>query len=141
MISSLSVFLPLVLAVPVILFGHALRGPAGTAIWVGFCLATLGAGIGLLRFKRWSYDLAFGLQLFWLLSGIVTLQSGNYPALMHEAISSIQAKFGGEYPEYPPGQVMTFSYAGLAVPVLILALLVYYRSRFLEGSTSRTKPA
>jgi hypothetical protein len=139
--SSVCVVLPSFLPVPVILFGHAIRGAAETAVWVGFGLATLAAGTGLLRLKRWSYDLAFGLQLFWLLSGIVTLTSGNYAALMHEAMSSIQAKFGGEYPEYPPGQMMTFSYAGLAVPVLILALLVYYRSRFLQASASRTKPA
>jgi hypothetical protein len=140
-ISSLSAISPLFFPVPVILFGHAIRGAAETSAWVGFCIATLAAGIGLLRLKPWGYVLALGLQLLGLLSGIVTLTSGNYPALMHEAMSSIQAKFGGEYPEYPPGQVMTFSYAGLAVPVLILALLVYYRSRFLKASASKTEAA
>lgn len=136
-ISSLSIFVPLFLPAPLILFGQAIRGTASAVVWVGFCVATLAAGIGLLRLKRWSYALTLALQLFWLLSGIVTLTSGNYPALMHEAMSSVQAKLGGQYPEYPPERMLAFSYTGLAVPVLILALLVYYRSRFLEASASK----
>ena len=140
-ISSFSVIFPLFCPMPVILFGHAIRGAAGAAVWVGFCLATLAAGIGLLRLKPWSYALALGLQLFWFLSGIVTLTSGNYPALIREALSSMQARLGGQYPAYPPEQMRMFSYIGLAAPVLILALLVCYRSRFLEASASKTEPA
>jgi len=140
-ISSFSVIFPLFFPVPVILFGHAIRGAAGTAVWVGFCLATLAAGTGLLRLKPWSYVLALGIQLFWLLSGIVTLTSGNYPALIHEALSSMQARLGGQYPEYPAEQLRTFSYVSLSGPVLILGLLMYYRSRFLKASASKTEAA
>jgi hypothetical protein len=141
LISSFSVIMPLFLPVPVILFGHAIRGGAGIAIWFGVCFLYGAAGIGLLRLKPWSYVLALGLQLFWFLSGIVTLASGNYPALIHEAMSSMQAKLGGQYPEYPTDQMRTFSYIGLAVPVLILAILVSYRSRFLEASASKAESA
>jgi hypothetical protein len=141
LISSLSVIMPLFLPVPVILFGHAIRGVAGIATWFAVCFLYGAAGIGLLRLKPWSYVLTLGLQLFWFLSGIVTLASGNYPALIHEAMSSMQAKLGGEYPEYPAKQMLTFSYIGLAVPVLILTLLVSYRSRFLEASASKTGSA
>lgn len=139
--SAFSMFFPLFLPLPVIFFGHAMRGTAGTAVWVGFCLITLATGVGLLRLKRWSYDLTLGLQLLWLLSGIVTLISGNYPALIHEVMSSMQARLGGQYPEYPPEQMRMFSFMGLSVPVMILGLLVYYRSRFLEASASKTNPA
>lgn len=136
-ISSLSVIVPFFIPVPVILFGHALRGGAGTAVWDGACLLSAAAGIGLLRLKSWSYPVALGLQMFWLLSGAVTLASGSYPALMREVMSSMKVRLGVSYSEYSVQQMRSFSVIGLAAPVLILAFLVYYRSRFINASASK----
>jgi len=136
-IFSLSVIVPFFIPVPVILFGHALRGGAGTAVWDGACLLSAAAGIGLLRLKSWSYPVALGLQMFWLLSGAVTLASGSYPALMREVMSSMKVRLGVSYSEYSVQQMRSFSVIGLAAPVLILAFLVYYRSRFINASASK----
>jgi hypothetical protein len=135
-LSSLSILFPLFVPLPVILFGHAIRGGLGVAIWIGSCFLCGAAGIGLLRLKPWSYHLAIALQVFWFLSGVVTLTGGNYPALMHEVMSSVRDKLGGQYPEYPAEQMQAFAYAGLVTPLLLLGFLIYYRSRFLEASAA-----
>jgi len=43
------------------------------------------------------------------------------------------ASVNSSYRQYSIEQSRTFSYAGLAFPVLILLLLLYYRSRFQEA--------
>ena len=134
--SSLSVLLIFFVHMPVILFAHALRGAAGTAAWITTCLLSSAAGIGLLCRKPWSYWLTLGLQLLWLLSGVVTLTSPKYADLMREAMSSMTFPTM-PYPEYPIERLRTFSYAGLAFPIFILTLLLYYRSRFLQASAAQ----
>jgi hypothetical protein len=133
--SSLSVFL-IFLHLPVLFFAHALRGPVGTVAWITTCLLSTAAGIGLLCRKVWSYWLTLGLQLLWLLSGVVTLTSPKYPDLMHEAMSSMTFSTT-PYPEYPIERLRTFSYAGLAFPIFILILLLWYRSRFLRACAAQ----
>jgi hypothetical protein len=135
LMSSVSLFLLFFVHLPVVLFAHSFRGPTGTAVWITTCLLSTVAGIGLLYRKAWSYRLTLALQLLWFLSGIVTLASPKYPDLMHEAISSM-ALSTATYPEYSIGQLRKFSYAGLAFPVLIAILLLYYRSRFFQASAS-----
>ncbi len=136
LLSSLSVFLLPFVHMPMVLFAHAFRGPAGTAVWMTTCLLSTTAGIGLLRRKRWSYPLTLGLQFLWFLSGLVTLASPKYADLMHEAISSM-AFLTTPYPEVPIEQLRRYSYMGLLFPVLIGILLLYYRSRFLQTHSSR----
>jgi len=133
--SSLSLLLLFLVHAPMVLFAHAFRGPAGTAVWITICLLSTAAGIGLLRRKGWSYSLTLGLQLLGFLSGIVTLASPKYPDLMREAIASM-AFSTAPYPEYSIEQLRRFSYASLAFPVLIGILLLYYRSRFLQACAS-----
>lgn len=134
--SSLSLFLLFFVHAPMVLFAHAFRGPAGTAVWITICLLSTAAGIGLLCRKGWSYSLTLGLQLLGFLSGIVTLASPKYPDLMREAIASMTFSTA-PYPEYSIEQLRRFSYASLAFPVLIGILLLYYRSRFLQACASR----
>ncbi len=136
LISSFSAFLLFFVHMPIVLFAHAFRGPAGTAVWITICLLSTAAGIGLLCRKGWSYSLALGLQMLGFLSGIVTLASPKYPDLMREAIASM-AFSTAPYPEYSIEQLRRFSYASLAFPVLIGILLLYYRSRFLQTCASR----
>jgi hypothetical protein len=132
LLSSVSVFLIFLVHMPVVLFAHAFRGPSGIAAWITTCLLSTIAGIGLLRRKAWSYGLTLGLQVLWLLSGIVTLTSSKVPDLMRDTISSMTFS-NSSYPQYSIEQLRTFSYAGLAFPIFILILLLYYRSRFLEA--------
>lgn len=136
LLSLFSVFLLPFIHMPMVLFAHAFRGPAGTAVWMTTCLLSTAAGIGLLWRKRWSYPLTLGLQLLWFVSGIVTLASPKYADLMHEAISSMTFSTA-PYPEVPIEQLRRYSYVGLVFPLLTGILLLYYRLRFLQACASR----
>jgi hypothetical protein len=132
LVSSLSIGFVFWTHVPAMLFGFAVRGPAGAGIYALWCLLFAASGIGVLKRTRWSYSLAIGLQIFGLLSGGVTLLSPKYGAIMQETISSMNVP-SGAYPANVAEQIRAYSYIGLLVPIIILALLVYYRSRYLEA--------
>ena len=138
LLSSLSIFFVFFMRMPLVLFAHAFRGPGGTVAWIGTCLVSTAAGIGLLCRKRWSHALTLGLQLFWFLSGIVTVFSPNYADLMHEAMSSITFSTG-PVPQYSIEQMRRISEASMLFPVLIGIVLLYYRARFLEASATGTQ--
>ena len=135
--STLSIFFVFFFPFPAVVFGHALRGAAGTIVFMTACLACGAAGIGLLRLKEFGFWLALGLQAFWLLSGIVTVSSPNYFPLMRELMTEMQARLGGPYSEYPLEHLQLYAYAGLMAPVLIGAILLFYRARFLEACAAR----
>src|SRR5260370_33390774 len=96
--SSLSLFLLFFVHAPMVLFAHAFRGPAGTAVWITICLLSTAAGIGPLRRKGMSYLPTLGLQLLGVLSGIVPLASPKHPDLMRQAIAPV-ALSHTPYPE------------------------------------------
>jgi hypothetical protein len=136
MLSSLSLIYVFFARIPMVLFAHAFRGAAGTGLLIASCLLSATAGIGLLYRKGWSYSLTLGLQVFWLLSGLVTLLSPKYPDLLREAMSSMR------FPMVPPAeysieQIRGISAASLLFPVLIAILLLYYRARILQASSWR----
>jgi hypothetical protein len=55
---------------------------------------------------------------------------------MREAISSMPFS-NPAYPQYSIEPLRTFSYAGLAFPIFIVVMLLYYRSRFLEPARAK----
>jgi hypothetical protein len=136
MLSSLSLVFLLFIHMPAVILGRAIRGPAGTGIWVLSCALYLIAGVGLLQLKPWSHALAMGLQFFYLLSGTVTLLSSNYEKIMRESLASMPMAADQAYsPEYFE-HLRSFSLIGLMVPVVILGILIYYRPRFLESASA-----
>jgi hypothetical protein len=131
-------FLPF--RVPVFLFGRLLPGSVGLAVLIVTCLAFFVAGIGLLKLQPWSYTLTIGLQLFWLVSMVVSVLSPNYNAVMDSFMKEMRASM--HLPE-TPFSAADFSHSygwtvllGLLVAGAILGLLVYYRPRFLEQASS-----
>jgi hypothetical protein len=133
LISSLSIFFVFLFPMPILLFGHPLRGLPGVTLWIVSGLSCAVAGIGLLRLRAWSYWLAVGLQIFWFLSGIVTLASPKYPLFMEEFLTSTRLRLGQAYSGYTAEQLKPYSYLGLAFPLLITVLLLVYRSKFLSA--------
>jgi hypothetical protein len=131
-------FLPF--SLPAIFFGHVFRGAVGTALYVFICLLVLVAGVGLLKLKPWSYPLTIGLQLFGLASGIVSWLNPNYES----QVSSFLAEMNNAM-HLPPNPYYTADslhamrwtvYIAFLFPVAILALLFYYRERFLEAASA-----
>ena len=130
--------------VPVFVFGRVFPGRVGLTILTLSFLAFFAAGVGLLKLKSWSYNLTLGLQLFWLVSTIVSLLSPNYKPVMDSFMKDMQASM--HMPETPfSAASFSHNYSWIVVPILlfggaVLGLLVYYRTRFLEAA-SRTASA
>ena len=124
---------------PIFIFGRLLRGGTGWAILISSCLAIFVAGIGLLKLKPWSYSLTIGLQLFWLASTVVTLLTPKYKAEMDAFMKEIRASMHLPETQFLPANFsQNYGWAvilGLAVAGAVLALLVYYRPRFLEAAS------
>ena len=133
-------FLPLLPSyVPLFVFGYVLPGSAGKTVLIVTSLAYVVAGIGLLKLKPWSYSLTIGLQLFWLASGVVSLLTPNYGAVMDSYMKEVQASL-----HLPETYSSPFDFAqhygwmmvgGLVFGGAIFGLLVYYRQRFFEAAS------
>jgi hypothetical protein len=134
------VFLPfLPFRVPILVFGIVLPSAVGWPVLILSSSALAIAGIGLLKLKPWSYPLTIGLQLFWLASTVVSFLSPNYRAVMdsfsrdiQESLHLPQTAFSSADFSHHYGwtMILGFVFAGA-----ILALLFYYRSRFLEAAS------
>jgi hypothetical protein len=122
--------------VPMLVFGRVLPGIVGLTVLIVTCLAFCIAGIGLLKLKPWSYTLTLGLQFFWLASGVVTVLTPNYKTVMDTFMREFQASLHlPETPFSPANFSQNYGWAvllGLLLSGAVLALLVYYRPRFLE---------
>jgi hypothetical protein len=136
LISSLSVGFVFLTHMPAVLFGFAIRGPAGTAIYVIWCLLFAASGIGLLRVRRWAYSLALGLQILGLVSGTITLLSPRYEAILRESLSWMDPSVASNA-SYVVIHARSYAFIGLLAPIVMLVMLVYYRPRFLQASNGR----
>lgn len=136
-LSAFSVLFAFFTPVPAVVFGQAVPGTPGKVFFVFSCLLCGAAGIGLLRLKTWGFWLAFSLQAFGLLSGIVTVTSPNYFPLMQEMIAASQAKFGGLPSEVTIERLQLYAYMGLMVPVIIGAILLFYRAEFFAAAAAK----
>src|SRR5262249_53345531 len=118
---------------PAVLFGFAIRGPAGTGLYVLWSLLFAASGIGILRLQRWGYSLALGLQIFGLLSGTISLLSPRYEAIMRQSLSQMAPSLATNA-SYYMSYGRSFAFVLSLFPVIILVILLYYRPRFLEAS-------
>jgi len=123
---------------PVFLFGWALPGSSGTVVLTLTLLALAVGGIGLLQLKPWSYTLTMSLQAFWLVNTGVSMLTPGYKADMDAYILKMQTSMNlpvsllslpSIYRSFSAGMTI-----GLLGGVVILGLLIYYRSRFLENA-------
>lgn len=118
--------------VNMILFGYRFHGAIGVAIfYLSVALVLVGA-TGMLRLKRWSYPLMLGQYFFWMASGTITLVSPSYDRNMRELMSQMAL------PERPMGQAAfaqtrVFGVLSLVPGVLIIWLLLYCHTRFVEA--------
>ncbi len=69
LLSSLSFVMVFLMHMPAMLFGVAIGGAAGTAVYVVWCLLYVSSGVGILKRVAWSYSVAIGLQILGLVSG------------------------------------------------------------------------
>jgi hypothetical protein len=135
--ASFSLLLPFTnFPVNVILFGHRFHGAIGAALFYLSAGLLLAGAVGMLRLKRWSYPLMLGQYFFWMASGTITLVSPNYDQNIHEIMSQMNL------PEGPMGQAAfaqtrVFGVLSLIPGVLLIWLLLYYHTRFVEACAAK----
>jgi len=134
-------FLPfLPISFPVILFGHPIPGAGGKIFLLLNCLLLVVAGAGLLKLKPWSYPLTITVQLFWLVSGVVSMLSPNYDAVMTSVITDMNNAMHLSQSPYSTADFLRnmhrFMFIGFLIPIAIVVMLFYYRRRFLEAASN-----
>jgi hypothetical protein len=131
--SSVSFVMVFFTHVPAMLFGMAIDGPAGLAVYVGWFALYVSSGVGMLKRAVWSYSIAIGLQIFGLVSGVVTVLSPNFDAVMRRVLSN--ANLPSPEATFPSMTYLRgFTLLSLVFPLAILGMLVYYRPRFLAAA-------
>jgi hypothetical protein len=131
------VFYPLAhLPADAVLFGHLFHGvPAKLFTFVALLLSLTGA-IGLLKLRRWSYPLVLALHFFWLLSGTITVLSPNFEQNMRELFSHLNMP-ESRMVQTSFAQTRSFAILCLIPGILLIWLLLYYHTKFIEACAAR----
>lgn len=122
--------------VNVILFGHRFHGAVGVILFFLSAGIFLVGAIGMLRLKRWSYPLLLGQYFFWMASGTITLVSPNYDRNIHEIMSQMNLP-EGSMGQAAFAQTRVFGILSLIPGVLLIWLLLYYHTRFVEAFAAK----
>jgi hypothetical protein len=132
-------FIPLLflmpVAIPVMLFGHAIFGRTALAVYVLLSITLAVSSIGLLQLRKWSYPLAIGYHLFWCVNGTVTLLDPKSWTIMNGIVAKMQSPAypGGAF-SYSHNQYLATSAGGLLFAIAMITMLLYYRTAFYEQS-------
>jgi hypothetical protein len=135
----LAVLFPMTGSMPFFFFGHFFSGVTAK-LFLGLLGVVFGiAGVGMLKLKPAALHIVLTLQCVFFINGIMSVLNPRFLAVMQEAMQHADA----ENPAFPGGNpfltgsffhmIMIF---GLCFSAAIIALLLFYRSRFLEAASA-----
>ena len=124
------------LPVMMILFGHIFHGTLGAILLFSSAFLNLLGAIGLLKLQRWSYPLTLGLYFFWMVSGTVSVLSPRYEQNMRDMFSRMGIP-EGTVAQTTYTQTRTFGILSLLPAILIIWLILYYHTRFMEACAAK----
>jgi len=137
--SLLFAVIPIPYSVPLYLFGHVYSGGV-PKIFLGLLAVVMGlSAVAILKLKPWGLHTLLAVQSIFFVNGLLGVLSPTYKAQMHEALE----KMSGQYSAFPGGNpALSESFIwpamifGLAFGALMIALLVFFRLRFLEQAAA-----
>jgi hypothetical protein len=135
----LAVLFPMTGSIPFFFFGHFFSGVTAKLL-LGLLGVVFGiAGVGMLKLKPAALHIVLALQGVFFINGIMSVLNPRFLTVMQEAMQHADA----ENPAFPGGNpfltgsffhmIMIF---GLCFSAAIIALLLFYRSRFLEAASA-----
>jgi hypothetical protein len=135
----LMVLFPMIGSMPFFFFGTVFSGLAAK-LMLGLLGAIFGiAGVGILKLKPAALHTLLVVQCVFFINGILSVLNPHFLAAVQEAMQRADA----ENPAFPGGNpFLTGSLLhmgilfGLFFSALIIALLLFYRSRFLEAASA-----
>lgn len=124
---------------PMYWFGHAYSG-AGHKFFLALIMLLMGiCGIATLKLKPWGLHTLLAVQSIFFVNGLFMALSPGYVAVMRETMEKVTNQYSA-FPEHNP--FLSDSYIrsalgiGLIFSLSIIALLIFYRSRFLERAAA-----
>lgn len=140
--TPLFVLMPSPYPMPFFFFGKILFGLQAKLILVGMSVVLGVCGVGMLRLQTWALHTALVVQGLFLINGIFSWISPTFMADVREAIENASgqlAAFPGGNPFLSPGMMRGMMVFGIVFGLLVLSLLVFYRSRFLEQAAAASR--
>jgi hypothetical protein len=135
----LLVLVPVTGSMPFFFFGHFYSGLTAKVILGLLGLLFGAAGVGMFKLKPWALYVILVLQCVFLVNGIVSVLNPRFLVVMQEAMQRADA----ENPAFPGGNPFltgSFFHAimilGLCFSAALIALLLFYRSRFLLAASA-----
>jgi hypothetical protein len=130
---------PMTGAMPFFFFGHFFSGISAKAILgiMGFLFGI--GGVGILKLKPWALDAVLALQLVLLANGTLSVLNPRFLAVIQEAMQRADAAnpaFPGGNPFLTGSFFQMIMIFGLCFSAAIVALLLFYRSRFHEAASA-----
>jgi hypothetical protein len=134
----LMVLMPSLYQVPFYFFGRILFGLEAKLILAGAGLVLGVCGVGILKLKPWGLHIALAVQGVFFVNGLFTIISPTFQAAVQEAFQKMSQydAFPGGNPFLSTGFIRPAMVFGLLFGILILGLLVFFRSRFLEQAAA-----
>jgi len=135
----LLVLAPAAGAMPFFFFGHFYSGLTAKVI-LGLLGLILGAaGVGIFKLKAWAPDTILVLQCAFLINGIMSLRNPRFLVVMQEAMQRADAQnpaFAGGNPFLTGSFLQAILIFSVSFSAALIALLLFYRSRFLEAASA-----
>jgi len=137
----LIVLVPVTGSMPFFFFGHFYSG-----LTAKFILGLMGlvygtGGVGMFKLKPWALHTVLGFQLVFLLNGTLSILNPRFLTVMQEAMQQSYAEnpaLAGGNPFLTSSLLQTFMIIGLCFGAAIVAVMLFYRSRFLEAAAATT---
>jgi hypothetical protein len=133
----LLVLVPVTSSMPFFFFGHFYSGLTAKVILGLMGLVFGAAGVGMFKLKPWALHTILLLQCVFLVNGIMSVLNPRFLAVMQEAMQHADAEnpvFAGGNPFLTGSFFQTIMIFSLCFSAALIALLLFYRSRFLEAA-------
>ena len=137
--SLLFAFAPLPFTFPLYLFGHVYFG-IGPKIFLSSMALILGiSGVGMFKLKPWALHAILAIQSLFFVNGLFAIVSPTFRTEAREAMEKMSTQYSG-FPSNNPLLTDTTLQSGmifgLVFGAIIIGLLLFLRSRFLEQAAA-----
>jgi hypothetical protein len=130
---------------PAMAFGYVISPRWAILYYLGFALVSIVAALGMLRLRRWSWNLAVCMQIVGLLNGasmfLVPGAFARFETAMNRQVASL-VPAGQPAVALPQMSMISVGFSfGLVFVLAILVVLFVHRGAFNENSSSSTAGA
>ncbi len=135
---------PLPYSFPMYFFGHVYFG-TGPKFFLALLALILGiAGVGMLKLKSWALHTVLIVQSVFFVNSLFAVVSPTFQTEMSEAMEKVSSQytaFPGGNPFLSDTYFRSMMIFGLVFGAIIIGLLVFLRSRFLEQAEAAAAAA